>query len=189
MPNYARRVLEERLWAVDIETGGIEVGCPVLEVAYGPVFSDELYVLWNKDAREEDCERSALAINHCFDDDRPHAPKEKRCSELVMARVIALELNGRVLVGSNPQFDSGHLEHLLDSRRLKRTWSYRLIDLKSLVVGWAAAQGILEDMPERGWSQNDVAKYVGIPDIPAELQHTAAGDVEQLRQIVRRVLG
>lgn len=181
--------MARNLWAVDIETGGLEIGSPVIEVAFGPVFHGDLTVLWNRSILPHQCDVSALAINHCFDDDRPHAPEEVPLYEPAFANVIAAGLKDAVLVASNPQFDSGHLEALLQKYGMDRTWSYRLIDLKSLVVGWVAGRGVLGDMPERGWSQKDAAVLVGAPDIPSELQHTAAGDAEQLRQIVRMVLG
>lgn len=38
------------LTALDIETGGLELGVPVIEVAYGPALgSDPMTVLWNMD--------------------------------------------------------------------------------------------------------------------------------------------
>lgn len=178
------------LYCLDIETGGIEFGTPVIEVAYGSVFGDDLTVLWNDTVMEEHCDPEALKVNRCFARDRIHDPQTIAISvELWLAEQIQFDLEDKVIVAANPQFDVGHLADLLRRHRLEPSWSYRLIDIKSLCVGFMAARGGLTPMPEKGWGQKEVAEMMGVPLIPAALAHTAAGDVEQLRQLARMVLG
>ncbi len=183
----------ENLYVVDTETGGIVPGeVPVIEVAYGPVTSEALTVLWNDDARAEHCDPAALVINKCFDVDRPHPAQTERMSAIELAERIRRDLAGKVLVAANPQIDADRMHALLAAHvpgRVGPPWSYRLVDLKSLAVGFLAAQGKITSMPSNGWSQKDVADMLPIPAIPDELAHTAAGDVSQVRSIVRHILG
>lgn len=182
--------LTDNLYALDIETGGLDVGVPVIEVAYGPVFQDSLSVLWNTDAKEEDCTEEALALNKCFWPYRPHAPQELRVDEHALACIVADELKDKVIIAQNPEFDTRHLEALLKRHGFARPWSYRLLNLSTLVVGWISRDRLkAPEMPKRGWGQATAAELMGIKPVDTDLAHTAAGDVLNLREIARKVFG
>lgn len=179
------------LYAVDIETGGLPLGSPIIEVAYKPVFSlDPPTVLWNLSVNSEDCNPSALEINHCFDPGRVHAAQERTMWADAMAYQIADDLAGTVLLAANPQFDSVHLAYFLEEwGGIEKTWSYRSVDIGSFVAGYAMEVATQEvDFPERGWGQDWAAKFLELERWSDEVPHTAWGDVLFLSRIARSVL-
>jgi hypothetical protein len=182
----------DNLIVIDTETGGLTPGRhPLIEVAYGAVADDRLTVLWNADWDPADCDPAALRLNRCAE--RGPSAAAEVLTEPELAERLRRDLSGAVLIAANPHFDAGHVAQLLLAHGLidsvqRPPWSYRLIDLKSLAVGFLAACGQLPAMPPNGWGQADVAECLPVADIPFGLEHTAAGDVLQVRHIARHIL-
>jgi hypothetical protein len=101
-----------------------------------------------------------------------------------LAKFIAPMLAGAHLIAANPGFDAGHMDALLRANGECPAWDYHLIDLGSLVRGWAAAQGITVPWPLK---VDGAARLVGL-DPGGYEAHTALGDVRMGRDIFDRVM-
>lgn len=203
MALHATVPIGEHLAIVDTETGGIDPSRhPLIEVAYTTlrrhVDGDPITCLWNREHRVEDCDPEALEVNHYADrliHRHPHAIGERELAYRVLG-----DLQGKVLVAANPHFDDGFLRALLIRHGLMEAgtnppWSYRLLDIKSMGVGYLAARSSLGmsatgaiGVPTAGWSQRDVAEMIGMPQRTSEEVHTAAGDVHHVGRLLQTIL-
>ena len=177
-----------RVRIIDTEAGGLDsTRHPLLEVAYagmeGPVT-----LLWNKEAEIERCSANALRINQFCE----RKPQGEALSAMELASRLSVDLFQCTLVAANPHFDADFVEaHLRRNGKLTRgqqpNWDFRLVDIKSLALGWLAARGQLSISPS--WHQADLSRLMGVPVPDRESSHSAQGDVIWTRLMLRIILG
>ena len=89
------------------------------------------------------------------------------------------------VVGAMPNFDTERLARLLTWLGLSVPWSYHLIDVEALALGYLAARGHAILPP---WHSDDLTEALGLP-ITEEDRHTAMGDARWAQRIYDAVMG
>ncbi|KAB2806968.1 hypothetical protein F9L07_28460 [Pimelobacter simplex] len=112
------------------------------------------------------------------------------------AREIAVLTHGAHIVGVNPTFDVEIFASMLRAEGLTPQWDYHLEDLVAETVGYlrggrATADAIspaqwartaprsVTDLP---WRSDELARAVGVEDLPEGERHTALGDARWARR-------
>lgn len=113
-------------------------------------------------------------------------------SEAAVAAVLARDLHGAILAGSNPSFDDYTLRAMLARHGFAPTWNYRSIDVITLAAGWLMAAEPEPAKPDERlrlpWKSDEISAMLGIePD--EEKRHTAAGDVDWAMRVFMRIGG
>lgn len=112
----------------------------------------------------------ALKMNRMLDrvPDRPDPGFERHVAEKVSAII-----DGRVIAGSNPDFDVNMLRGWLGQHFLPCTPHYRTIDIPTFAAGRLHSQGVAVTVPIRS---RDVSNKMGVEPPDEVLQHTAVAD-------------
>lgn len=100
------------------------------------------------------------------------------------------------LVGANPAFDSAFLQRLLRAGGACPGWSYHLIDIEALALGWCMGAGgdahavnrpHPDWAPQPPWKSNELSIAVGVD--PGEFnRHSALGDAQWVRAIYDKIM-
>lgn len=102
-----------------------------------------------------------------------------------LAADLARMLDGAVLVGANPSFDAAFIARLLRAHGQLLTADYHMLDLGSLVLGWARGKGGPLDGPLKA----DAAIRACGLDPASYDAHTALGDARAVRDCWDTVMG
>ena len=120
----------------------------------------------------------SLAIGHFYERTAALLPEDwKNPSEVAPA--LAARLQGRHIVGAVPNFDETRLKPWFAQNGAVLTTHYHLIDIETLIVGYAAAKGYVIDLP---WKSDALSRLVGVEPPNNETRHTAAGDVAWIKE-------
>lgn len=163
--------------SIDTETGGLDVGSGVWEVAMigyderGLASSSEEFQIRIDPAGVKD---GAARVNGFRQRYRLGSALERRDAALRIVRFTT----DAILVGSSPWFDRDHLAHLIHGTGYRPSWQHRMRDVPTLVEGHLGrAVGGLAD----------AAASMGL-DFPVDEQHTAMGDAKMAFRIHREIL-
>jgi hypothetical protein len=160
----------KRKIVLDIETGGLGIGSPVIEVAVMDLGtdltpSDVRTLVFPHDPRAVQPE--AASVNGYYE--RSLFDPSCWADEWTIARFFD-DLYGATVVGCNPAFDTAHLSAVASSFKAKAAWHYRMIDIESMAYGLLD----LDDVPGL-ITIHEYLTNMGF-EIPLP-DHTAAGDV------------
>ena len=101
------------------------------------------------------------------------------------AQLVARATHGAHLVGVNPAFDADVLARLLRNHGVAPRWSYHLVDVTTIAVGWlngrgpAGFGGMWVSPP---WSSTELSEVCGVPVPEGAARHTALGDARWARR-------
>lgn len=141
-------------------------------------------------------EPKALEINRYHE--RTSAPDWQWHDRQEAARALYSQLNGAVLVGSNPAFDAEMLCHLFGRYYANpRPWNYRPVDITTLAAGslyGRAAEWTRRDCDAHWygkvagavgwpWRSYEVSRHVEVEPPAKEAAHTALGDARWARDV------
>lgn len=171
---------------VDIETLGLERTAPVWEFAA---------IRLGADGTEDRCELQVIhqegrwleSLPEQFVDSyRARFDVQNALPPAQVARAVDAITAGAIIAGSNPSFDMGRLEQLMDRFGITPSWHYHPLDIPSMAAGYMglgrlAAQAISAIPSELSrplaWKSDDLS--LGINVNPSDYaRHTAMGDVE-----------
>lgn len=134
----------------------------------------------------------ALEINRY--EERTSAPGWAWDNPYRAAREIWTCLDGAVILGSNPSFDTGMLTSLIEHYAQRRpTWHYRPIDVPTMAAGWLHAKygasggqsmedGELEAVTHP-FSSYRLSQALGVEPPEGDDAHTALGDARWIKAL------
>lgn len=164
---------------LDTETTGLERHHDIWEIAYA--FDDEFIFSSHVPHSIVNSQPEALEVSRYYDRGGPLVTVEMGVH--FEADLIQRLLTERpTLVGANPAFDAERLLRRWGWSHEAAPWHYRLLDVENYaasVLGWETPRGLnstADALRERGF------------DVP-EPDHTAAGDVDTVRQVYRATRG
>lgn len=106
-----------------------------------------------------------------------------------LAPVVAVLLDGAVLIGANPSFDAAFLTAFLRQHGQAPTWHYRLRDIGSMAYGYLSRDGKYHSEPlPIDLSTDDYARLLGI-DPGAFERHSALGDCLLVAAMLAKIEG
>ena len=103
------------------------------------------------------------------------------------AQIVRLWTHGAHLVGAVPNFDAEVLAALLRDNFLTPTWSYHLVDVENLAVGYVAGREHVTILPP--WKSDDLTRMLGVEPASEKERHTALGDARWALRIYDAVMG
>lgn len=95
------------------------------------------------------------------------------------AAAIEAFTRGATIVVNVPTFDEPRLDRLLRSEGLLPSWHYHVLDMESIIVGYAAARGDKFPLP---YSSTELTKYLNVEEPTEEERHTAMGDARWVQR-------
>lgn len=159
-----------QIWAVDVETGGIDpTRDPLIEVAYVNYGGDK-EVSFSLPFDEKACDPKALEVNGWGK--REFAPE---LHPDVAASKLVTDWRDSLIIASPSWFDIGFIVKWLGDGGYKPSWSHRaVVDLKSLYCGkldWLYP-----------FKNSVISENLGVPDAS---DHTALGDARWTMELFR----
>ena len=112
-------------------------------------------------------------------------------SKQAVAHIVHDLTEGAILANASVDFDAFGLTQLLKHAHLTPSWHYRLLDIRTIGLGYLLGRGAFaasEDFPDNP-GFNDVAEWLGMDPQPVETKHTALGDAEYAASVLREILG
>lgn len=139
-----------------------------------------------------DADPKALEVNRYFE--RVSAPGWKWDDPMAAARAMWAQLDGAVILGSNPSFDTTMLMGLIERHAQRRpTWHYRPIDVPTMAAGWLHAKygasggqsmedGELEAVTHP-FSSYKLSWALGVEPPEGDDAHSALGDARWIKAL------
>lgn len=127
----------KRKIVLDIETGDLPVGAPVIEVAWWEIGPDGMpltatpdLLVFPHDPRAVN--PIAAEVNKYYE--RSLYDPHGWADEFQIGRFYD-DLYGATIVGCNPAFDTAHLTAAAQTFGARATWHYRMLDIESMAYG------------------------------------------------------
>lgn len=96
------------------------------------------------------------------------------------AKMIEWFLRGSSVMGVTVNFDHERLERMLRWEDQCPAWHYHPVDVKTYAAGVLEANGLELNFP---WWSSEIREKLNVPEPPADVLHTAMGDVIWTRDV------
>lgn len=154
------------------------------------VIEDEEHVWILDDVPLGEADPRSLEIGRFYERYRPGILHHTSRAH-VAAKVSELTRGHATLIGAVPSFDEERLWGLLRANGACPDWHYHLVDIETLIVGYAAngATTPLEQKILRPpWKYDELLAALGIT-VDENERHTALGDAKVVQQAYHRIMG